>query len=119
MTDDSIIDSEGDVMLICHETELQVSSKVLGLASSVFKTLFSSKFAEGQPTSSKTIRIQLYEDDSESVRFMCAILHHKCASANGIGHERLERLAIVTDKYDVRASSSSVRHVRLFAVLEK
>ena len=116
MADNNIIDSEGDVILICHEAELQVSSKVLGLASPVFKALLSSNFAEGHPTSSKSIRIRLYDDDLESMRLMCAILHHKYASANGIGHERLDRLAVVTDKYDVCAFSSSIRHVRLFAV---
>ena len=101
MTSISVIDPGGDVILVCGRTELQVSSKVLGLASPVFEALFSPKFAEGQPTSSKTNRIQLHDDDAESMRFMCAVLHHKCADTTGIGLERLERLAVVTDKYDV------------------
>ena len=100
----NVIDPQGDVILICGEIELQVSSKVLSLASPVFQALFGPNFAEGQPTSSKASRIQLHDDDAESMRLMCAILHHKCASANGIGLERLERLAVVTDKYDVRIS---------------
>lgn len=95
------IDPEGDIILICGEAELQVSSKVLSLASPVFKALFSPNFAEGQPTSNKGSRIHLHDDDAESMRFMCAVLHHKCTSANRIGLERLERLAVVTDKYDV------------------
>lgn len=100
MANINVIDPDGDVIFICGETELQVSSKVLSLASPVFKALFSPNFAEGQPTSSKTIHIHLH-DDVESLRFLCAILHHKCTSANGIGLERLEKLAVVTDKYDV------------------
>lgn len=101
----NVIDPEGDVVLICGETEFQVSSKVLTLASPVFRALFGPSFAEGQPGSSKVSRIRLYDDDAESMRVMCAVLHHKCAGANGIGLERLERLAIVTDKYDVCTSS--------------
>lgn len=107
MANISVIDQEGDVILICGEDEFQVSSKVLSLASPVFKALFSPRFAEGQPTSSKAARIQLRDDDVESMRFMCAVLHHKCAPVNGIGLERLERLAVVTDKYDVRCISIS------------
>ncbi|CAD6572004.1 MAG: hypothetical protein ASARMPREDX12_004854 [Alectoria sarmentosa] len=99
MANIEVIDPEGDVILVCGKTEIQVSSKVLSLASPVFKALFSPNFAEGQPTSSQVSRIRLHDDDVESMRFMCAVLHHKCASANGIGLERLERLAVVTDKY--------------------
>lgn len=109
MANINIIDPEGDVILICGDTEFQVSSKVLSLASPVFQAFFSPRFAEGQHTSSKANRIQLFDDDAESMRFMCAVLHHKCASANGVGLERLERLAVVTDKYDVRMFSRSVR----------
>lgn len=100
MAKTNVIDPEGDVILICGKTEFQVSSKVLSLASPVFKALFSPSFAEGQPTSSKASRIQLHDDDAESMLFMCAVLHHKCAFSKGIGLERLERLAVVTDKYD-------------------
>lgn len=94
MANSSVINPDGDVILICGENELQVSSKVLSLASPVFKALLNPNSAEGQPAPSKASRIQLHDDDAES---MCAVLHHKCASAKGIGLERLERLAVVTD----------------------
>lgn len=86
-----------------------IQSKVLSLASPVFKALFSPRFAEGQSTSSEVSRIQLHDDDAESLRFMCAVLHHKCASVNSIGMERLEKLAVATDKYDVCIFSRSIR----------
>lgn len=86
----------------------QVSSKLLSLASPVFKALFSPGFAEGQPTSSNPIRIQLHDDDADSMCLMCAVFHHKCAWANGIGLEILKRLVIITDKYDVCMSSKNV-----------
>lgn len=116
MANVNAIDPDGDVILVCGETEFQVSSKVLSLASPVFKALFGPNFAEGQATTRKTSRIQLHDDDAESMRFMCAVLHHKCASGNSIGLERLERLAVVTDKYDVCTFSRSIRpngHVSL------
>lgn len=112
------IDPDGDVILVCGKTEFQVSSKVLSLASPVFKALFSPHFAEGQPTSSKVSRVQLRDDDAESLHFMCTVLHHKCASTNSIGLERLEMLAVVTDKYDVCIFSGSIHpdeHVEMMA----
>lgn len=109
MANVNVIDSEGDIILICGKTELQVSSKVLGLASSVFTALFGPNFAEGQAISSKASRIQLHDDDAESMHFMCTVLHHKCTSANSISLEELEKLAVVTDKYDVRLPPRS-RH---------
>ena len=98
---DTFIDPEGDVILVCGETEFQVSSEVLSLASPVFSVLLSPRFAEGQLIPSKPARIELHDDDTESMRFMCAVTHHKSACANAIGLERLERLAVLTDKYDV------------------
>ena len=106
----SVIDPEGDVILVCGETEFQVSSEVL-----------SPRFAEGQVTQSKPGRIELHDDDTESMRFMCAVMHHKSTCANNIGLERLERLAALTDKYDVRTPSKmfalTETNVR-FAILE-
>lgn len=95
MANSSVINPDGDVILICGENEFQVSSKVLSLASPVFKALLNPNSAEGQPTPSKASRIQLHDDDddAESMRFICAVLHHKCASANDIRLKRLERLA--------------------------
>ena len=104
----TVIDPEGDVILVCDETEFQVSSKVLSLASPVFSALFSPRFAEGQLIPSKPGRIELHNDDTESMRFMCAVLRHKNTRANAIGLERLERLAVLTDKYDVCTSSKSI-----------
>ncbi len=110
----SVIDPEGDVVLVCGGTESQVSSKVLILASPVFKALFSSSFAEGQPTPSKVVRVQLFDDDAESMRFMCAVIHHKSACANGIGLEKFERLGVLTDKYDVCMFSRNIRLTGMF-----
>ena len=108
LANSSVIDPEGDVIFICGETELQVSSKVLSLASPVFNALFGPRFAEGQLTPSKPIRIDLHDDDAESMRLMCAVLHDESPYAHGIGLERIERLAVFTDKYGVRTISESI-----------
>ena len=102
MANVTVIDLEGYAILVCGETEFQVSSKVLSLASPVFSALFSPRFAEGQLTSSNPSRIELHDDDAESVRCMCAVLHQKSPCANAIGLERLERLAVLANKYGVR-----------------
>ena len=102
MANVNVIDPEGDIILVCGKTEFQVSSKVLRLASPVFTALFGPSFAEGQATSSKASRIQLHDDDEDSMHFMCTVLHHKCTSTSSIDLEKLEKLAVVTDKYDVR-----------------
>ena len=112
MANFSVIDPEGDAILVCGEIKFQVSSKVLSLASPVFSALFSPRFAEGQLPPSQPSRIELHDDDAESMRFMCAVLHHKSTCANAVGLEGLERLAVLTDKYDVRTPS------KLFALTE-
>ncbi|KAM0794205.1 hypothetical protein BDR22DRAFT_827139 [Usnea florida] len=100
MANVNVIDPEGDLILVCGKTELQVSSKVLRLASLVFTALFGPSFAEGQNTSGKTSSIELHDDDEDSMHFMCTVLHHKCTSADSVDLEKLEKLAVVTDKYD-------------------
>ena len=108
MANVTVIDSEGDIILVCGKTELQVSSKVLRLASPVFTALFGPGFAEGQAVSSKASRIRLLDDDAESMHFLCSVLHHKCTSANSISLEKLEKVAVVTDKDDVRLPPRSL-----------
>ena len=121
MANFSVIDPRGDAILVCGETEFQVSTKVLSLASPVFGALFNPRFAEGQLVPSKPSHIKLCDDDAESMRFMCAVLHHKSTCANAIGLERLERLAVLADKYDVRTSSKILAPTEThlpFAILE-
>ena len=42
-----VIDPDGDLILILPNGKLQVSSKILCMASKVFKAMLSAKFAEG------------------------------------------------------------------------
>ena len=122
MANFSVIDPRGDAILICGEAELQVSTKILSLASPVFSALFNPRFAEGQLVPCKPSHIKLPDDDAESMRFMCAVLHHKSTCANATGLERLERLAVLTNKYDVRSPPKilALTETHLpFAILEQ
>ena len=87
MANFSVIDPEGDVILVCGETEFQLSSKVLILASPVFSALFSPRFAEGQLTPSKPSRLEIHDDDAQTMCFMCAVLHNESTCANAVGLE--------------------------------
>ncbi len=96
-----IIDPEGDVVLVLDRTELQVSSKVLGLASPVFKAMFSPSFSEGKELQTTgTLRITLPEDNAGAMTTLCNILHHRPHGvAKEPSHQALVELAILCDKY--------------------
>ena len=104
MADLTVIDPDGDVIITVGKTGFQVSSKVLGLASPVFKALFGPSFAEGQFVIDNARLIELHDDDPEALDIMCCLLHHEPAPPSPFGIERLEKMAIIVDKYDcVRA----------------
>ena len=94
------IDPEGDIVLILQDVKLQVSSRVWSLASPVSKAMFGPHFAEGPPTSNRTRRIVLQDDDAEAMGVMCNVLHPKYCSWTPIGLDCLEKVAILTDIYD-------------------
>lgn len=98
-----VIDPDGDVVLVLEEsTELQVSSKGLSLASSVFKAMFSPHFQEGQDLSGpRPKRISLPEDDAEAMTTLCYIIHHRSHSVSKMPqHSTLVEIGFLCDKYD-------------------
>ncbi|KAI9871679.1 MAG: hypothetical protein M1830_002623 [Pleopsidium flavum] len=97
-----VIDPDGDIIFVLEETELRVSSKVLSVASAVFKAMFGPHFLEGSDlTSMSARRISLPDDNAEAMTTLCNILHHR---NNKIDQEpapsALEQLAVLCDKYD-------------------
>jgi hypothetical protein len=119
-----IIDPEGDIVLQLHEKQLSeaaadgktegekletreliVSSKVLSLASPVFRVMIGGKFKEGvelaeKTASSETYDLPLPEDDAEATIVLCKILHFNIKDVP----EKpttvcLEKLAYLCDKY--------------------
>ena len=71
------IDAEGDVLLVADTRELLVNSKILTLASPVFKAMLSSKFREGNTirSSQQPLVVPLPEDDPDAMEVLLNSLH--------------------------------------------
>lgn len=96
------IDPDGDVVLVLDSTELQVSSKVLSVASSVFKAMFGPHFQEGQDLSATSPkRISLPEDNTAAMSILCNIFHHQSHNVNkGPNPSTLAEIGTLCDKYN-------------------
>ena len=97
-----VIDSDGDVYLELKEAELRVSSKILGIASKVFGTMFRPSFQEGlNLAKNETCRIPLPKDDTVAMHVLCLNLYHQDipASVVKIDPVLLRNVAILADKY--------------------
>ncbi|KAL8948269.1 MAG: hypothetical protein Q9222_005528 [Ikaeria aurantiellina] len=100
-------DPDGDVDFVLAPNKesgspstIQVSSKVLSLASPVFRALFQPHFKEGLALSSfKPVQISLPEDNDDAMTWLCHALHHR----SGLNHEPeidiCEQVACLCDKY--------------------
>lgn len=87
--------------------ELRVSSKVLCIASPVFKAMLDGRFSEGAALAeakaspeSLPCRLPLPEDDADALTLLCRVLHHATDDIPARpGPDELEELAVVCDKY--------------------
>ena len=101
-----IVDPSGDVILVvgAETLNIQVSSHVLGLASTVFKAMFKPHFQEGFSlivTKESPVTILLPEDDPAAVSLTCKILHHQIDhTTENPSLALLSKLATFCDKYD-------------------
>ena len=95
------LDPYGDVVFVLKQVELRMSSKVLSLASPVFKALLKPNFSEGQALrDGKTARIEFPDDDVEAMTTLCQIIHFQPGNTVNVKDELLINLAMLTDKYD-------------------
>lgn len=97
------LDPDGDVMLKLDDgAAVLVSSKILSLASPVFKALFAPSFSEGAKLAELGyIEVSLRDDNPCAMRTMLAILHYQDASElDGTDPEAIAILAICCDKYN-------------------
>lgn len=96
------IDPDGDVYLCSDEFKLLVSSKVLSVASPVFKKLFGPNFFEAsQVSETKPGSVTLAADDTAAMVALCQILHHQSRKVTARpSFAFLGKAAIVADKYD-------------------
>ena len=115
------IDPEGDVLLELADRQLQVSSKLMSIASTVFKALFGPAFAEGSLRSSEhVIRVLLPDDDEEAMTALCSILHYRFDLVPKKLHsDVLEELALLADKYDCVNALSMWSAQHLAGLLEQ
>ena len=97
----TIVDPDGDVMLELSNITLRVSSKVLSLASPVFKAMLGPNFSEGIPTETGLRTIKLPDDNSALVHYLCCILHHRYNYLEvDVDISLFQGLTLLTDKYD-------------------
>ena len=104
----NLIDPDGDVFLEFtnsdgSKSQLLVSSKVLTLASPVFRIMFNSQFKESMSNRSTFQKqsIPLPDDDLEAFTVLCNILHHRNFEVpKELTIDSLENLGVICDKYD-------------------
>ncbi|PVH94087.1 hypothetical protein DM02DRAFT_694101 [Periconia macrospinosa] len=109
------IDPEGDITLKCCNTEdmvttsFLVSSHVLRLASPVFKNMLKPNFKEGdQLLMEGKADIKLNDDEASLLSTVLHILHfHGEVGIDSLDAEKLARLAILCDKYDLTKALGS------------
>ncbi|KAK5734975.1 hypothetical protein LTR17_008464 [Elasticomyces elasticus] len=102
------IDPDGDVFLECGGEatsnkfcKLRVSSAVLRLGSTVFKSLLGPNFKEGNTLAEcATVVIPLPEDDPKDMQTLCQILHLRYDQISDTpSANEIHTLAILCDKY--------------------
>ncbi|OIW27011.1 hypothetical protein CONLIGDRAFT_672449 [Coniochaeta ligniaria NRRL 30616] len=112
LSDVETLDSEGDVVLAIEKPDSEtqekflVSSRVLSLASPVFRRMFSPSFTEGRQVRNGDVPcISLEEDDAEAMRTILRLLHFRRDNMPfELGPQALAKIALHCDKYDVIAS---------------
>lgn len=102
-------DDDGDVILSLSGRSVKVSSKVLSLASPVFKRMLTSPFKEGggecSPANPKVI--DLPDDDTHAMVWICYLIHPiPIRLATDLPQSFVERLVLHADKWDCLESIS-------------
>lgn len=103
---DHIIDPDGEIVLVVGEISplrIQVSFKVLCMASKIFKSMLSYHFREGRQfialCGKSVVDIALPKDHKAAFLLLCKLLHFKSIKRTpSVG--LLCQLAILSDKYD-------------------
>lgn len=105
--DREIIDEDGDVLVQTSSKELLVSSKILALASPVFKAMFNSKFLEGSTIRSvqNPLELPLPDDDPDALAVLFHTLHFSSKwKLLKLGADLQLDVAQLSDKYDCTIS---------------
>lgn len=98
-----IIDEDGDVLLKAGCKEFLASHKVLAVASTVFRAMFTPGFQEGDwiRDQKHALELELPDDDPQALRLILKILHFSPRPRNHTPHIDLQlQLAQLADKYN-------------------
>jgi hypothetical protein len=105
------IDAAGDVVVQIGEERIRISSKVMSLASPVFKAMFTSGFKEGltpQATASNPSIISLPDDDPTAFICLSRAIHFQGFELpEHVDIAFFEKLASLYDKYQCAAPIAS------------
>jgi BTB/POZ domain len=107
VADRDVIDEDGDVLIQSGSKELLVSSKILSLASPVFKAMFNSRFREGSTARSaqNPLKLPLAEDDLEALAVLFHTLHFSTKwKSRKLGLDLQLEIAQLCDKYHCTTS---------------
>lgn len=118
-----VIDEEGDVLLRSGIKEFLVSSKVLALASTYFKTMFGSQFSEGRALRHTTdpLPLRISDDDPQALTVVLHTIHFsKQREYWELDVDKQLEVAVLSDKYDcIRALySDSLRWLQSISAKE-
>ena len=107
--DREIIDEDGDILVQTSSKELLISSKILTLASPVFKAMFNSKFLEGSTIRSvqNPLELPLPDDDPDALSVLFHTLHFSSKRKFlKLGADLHLDVAQLSDKYECTTSIS-------------
>ena len=118
--DREIIDDDGDVLIQTSPKEFLVSSKILALASPVFKAMFKPNFLEGSTIRSEyhPLKLTLPDDDPDALAVLFHTLHFSSKRTFlNLGADLQLDVARLSEKYDCITSISgeSGRWLRLLS----
>ncbi|RDW58953.1 BTB/POZ domain-containing protein [Aspergillus mulundensis] len=119
-----VIEPDGDLTIVCHDTSFQVCSKAIALASPVFKAMFMSNFMEGLSVKnsdpSNPAVVKLPEDDPEAFRIFSNIAHHRLDRLpHQLEIDQLDGLAMLVDKYQCASLIRGVGRSWILGALRK
>lgn len=105
----------GDVVLVVgpDRARLRVNSHCLRSASKVFDAMFGPNWNEGKNMTAATPKdVTLEEDDAESMRTTCCVIHHRNDSSPLAPEpEQLLQIAILVNKYVLNVA---IKHAAFF-----
>ncbi len=95
-------DPNGDLKFVLGDSQgpIRVSSKVMGLASRVFKAMVNPDFLQKGLSVDDPPVIPLPEDDPVAMYWVCTVLHHQEWTHGSLPTPIIKDIAILCDKYD-------------------